>query len=172
MTLSETDIRLRHFVDQMGVLFERSGGSVTMGRIIGHLLVCDPPAQSLAQIGEALQISKGSVSQLTRHLEQMGLIVRVPAPGSQRGSWYQARTGAWHEILREQIALTRLFVELADSGLQVLRREPEVRRDRLLDLRGFYVRMQAEMEEMVERYERDLRERTAAPARAGKKKKR
>jgi DNA-binding transcriptional regulator GbsR (MarR family) len=158
--VTETEIRTRHFIDQMGVLFVRSGGSVSMGRILGHLLVCDPPEQSLAQLGQALGISKGGTSQLTRHLEQMGLILRVPAPDNGRGTWYRVRSGAWAEILREQIALTRLFVELADQGLVLLRDEPKARRERLLDLREFNVTMAEELEEFADKYERRVTKKT------------
>lgn len=153
--MTEHEIRLRHFVDQMGVLFVRSGGSVTMGRILGHLLVCRPAEQSLAQIADALGISKASASQLTRQLEQMGLLVRVAgasAGAGARSTWYRMRSGAWGDILREQIALTRLFVEHAESGLALLGDDP-AETDRLRDLRDFYVEMEDELTEFVKRYE-------------------
>ena len=38
------------FVDRMGLFFELSGGSRTMGRVYGWLLICDPPRQSLTQL--------------------------------------------------------------------------------------------------------------------------
>lgn len=166
--MTEHDIRARHLVDQFGVLFHRSGGSVTAGRILGHLLVCDPPEQSLAQLGEALAISKGAASQLTRHLEQMGLVVRVPAKDGSRGTWYRMRSGAWAEILREQIALTDLFLGLAEEGLELLADAPAARSGRLRDLRDFHLTMKASLEELVERHERDQRAREAPPGGRGR----
>lgn len=134
---------------------------MTAGRILGHLLLCDPPEQSLGQIGEALAISKGAASQLTRHLEQMGLVVRVPAKDGSRGTWYRMRSGAWTEILREQMALTDLFIGLADDGLALLADDPPARGERLRDLREFYVTMNASIEAFVDSYERDQRARGA-----------
>jgi DNA-binding transcriptional regulator GbsR (MarR family) len=160
--VTEQEIRERHFVDQFGVLFVRSGGSVTMGRILGHLLICDPPEQSLVQLADALGISKGSTSQLTRHLEQMGLILRTPGPQGARGTYFRMRSGAWVEILSEQIALTRLFLAVADQGLELLHDQPDARSARLQDLRGFYTVMERELARIVNRYSEDVRIKAAA----------
>lgn len=148
--MHDTDARIRHFVDQMGVLTARSGGSVTLGRIVGHMLICEPPDQSLSQIADALGISKASASQLTRQLEQLRLLVRVPGRG--RSTAYRMPTGNWTEILREQIALAHRFVDLADQGLELVQGGAD-RGERLTDLRGFYLEMAEEMTDFARRYE-------------------
>lgn len=148
--MDEQDIRRRHFVDQMGILMVRSGGSVTMGRILGHMLICDPPEQSLSEIADGLGISKASASMLTRQLEQLGLLTRVPGKG--RSTTYRMPIGNWTEVMREQIALAHLFVDLADQGLDLVKGGSD-EGERLEDLRGFYQEMADEMTDFARRYE-------------------
>jgi hypothetical protein len=147
--VTDAELRQRDFVDRMGILMVRAGAPNMLGRILGHLLVCDPPEQSLTQLVEALGISKGAASQTSRQLEQLGMIERVPGAG--RSSWYRARVGAWSEVLREQVLLIRLFVELAESGLQLPGKAGESG-ERLRDLRAFYVDMEAELLRYADAY--------------------
>ncbi len=47
------------------------------GRMLGWLLICDPPHQSMNAIADVLQASKGSISTMTRLLIQLDLIERT-----------------------------------------------------------------------------------------------
>ena len=44
----------QHFAEEVGLFFERSGMTRMAGRILGWLLVCDPPHQTLNDLAEAL----------------------------------------------------------------------------------------------------------------------
>ncbi|MBA3470937.1 MAG: hypothetical protein H0T53_14985 [Herpetosiphonaceae bacterium] len=60
----------RQFVEKVGLLYEQVGLQRMAGRILGWLLICDPPAQSAADLAAALDASKGSISGITRQLFQ------------------------------------------------------------------------------------------------------
>ncbi len=66
----------------LALFFEEMGFPRMAGRILGWLLICDPPEQSAGQLAGVLQASKGSLSTMTRLLIQMGLVERVGLPGS------------------------------------------------------------------------------------------
>jgi len=52
-TLQLTDTQQR-FIEDMAYLWEKSGGQRMTGRILGWLLICDPPEQSAGEIAEAI----------------------------------------------------------------------------------------------------------------------
>ncbi len=73
-----------HFVEDIGLFFEKMGMPRMAGRILGVLLISDPPAQSITEIAEKLRASKSSVSIMARLLVENGLIERVASPLPRR----------------------------------------------------------------------------------------
>src|SRR5690349_14179002 len=72
------------FIERLGLLAEESGMPRMAGRVLGWLLICEEPRQSFGEIVEALGASKGSISAMTRILQQLGLIERVTQGGDRR----------------------------------------------------------------------------------------
>ena len=83
-----------HFVDDIGLFFEQMGMPRMAGRILGVLLISDPPAQSITEIAEKLKASKSSVSIMARLLVENGLIERVASPVPRR-DYYRFKPGGW-----------------------------------------------------------------------------
>jgi DNA-binding transcriptional regulator GbsR (MarR family) len=84
---------LHHFVAEIGLFFEAAGSTRMAGRMLGWLLVCDPPHQSAGQLAAALHASNGSISMTTRMLIQAGLVDRVSLRGDRR-TYYRLRPHA------------------------------------------------------------------------------
>lgn len=122
------------------------------GKLLGWLLICDPPAQSSAQLAGALGLSKGSVSTGTRLLEQAGLIRRVAAPG-RRERVYEMTPDAVQRVI-EGGNRFREFRELMDRGLAVLSSlgAPASRAGRLREMRDVYAFVERELPKLMERY--------------------
>jgi hypothetical protein len=80
--MSERYYEQKHFVEDMSLYFEQMGLPRMAGRVLGVLLISDPPEQSLNDVAEVLQASKSSMSTTTRLLSEMGLIERVCACAS------------------------------------------------------------------------------------------
>ena len=79
----------RQFLEDFALHMEHHGLPRMAGRILAWLLICDPPEQSMPDLVEVLQASKSSVSTMTRHLIQFGMIERVSLPGERR-DFYRA----------------------------------------------------------------------------------
>lgn len=140
--------RIHQFVERVGLFWENYGSQRMVGRVLGWLLICDPPEQSLGEIAEGVMASKASISTSTRTLELIGLIERVPMRG-QRSTYYRMVEGSWsHMFEAKQVAL-RLFRELAEEGLMVLEEEPPSRRERLQELHDLYEFLEAEMPKII-----------------------
>jgi DNA-binding transcriptional regulator GbsR (MarR family) len=123
------------FVDRIGLFFEMTGGSRTMGRVYGWLLICDPPQQSLTEVAAMLSVSKASVSTVARQLQEGGLIERLPSPTRQHH--YRVTPGGFTTVLNVQMSRMGMGIEAADFGLSLLDDDRKEQRERLEDFRDF-----------------------------------
>lgn len=142
----------QEFVEETGLLFETAGGPRAAGRMLGWLLVCDPPHQSAEQLASALRASSGGVSTSARFLVQAGYVERFGVAGDRR-TYYRVKPGAWTRSLDEQLAAIVRFRRLADRGLQVLDGTPPARRQRLEQMRDLFGFLEERYPALVESYQ-------------------
>jgi len=91
---NKRQVEWQNYVEEVGIIFEQTGLPRMAGRILGWLIIADPPHQSATQITEALIASKGSISTITRLLIQLGLVERISLPGV-RQDYFRIRADAW-----------------------------------------------------------------------------
>ena len=53
------------------------------GRVLGYLLVCDPPEQTIAQLSEALLASRSAITGALDVLERIHAVRRARAAGER-----------------------------------------------------------------------------------------
>lgn len=147
-----------HFIEDCGLFFEQWGLPRMAGRILGWLLICDPPHQSTSDLAEVLQASKGSISMMTRLLLQEDLIERVGVPGDRR-DYYHLKSGAWTQLMMDRLAVVSAIHQLAERGFNLLRGKDDTLRQRLEEIHELYAFVERELPALFERWEE---ERTAA----------
>lgn len=131
------DARLGQFTEAVGVwLAEQAGTPRMAGRVLGWLLVSDPPEQTAAELATALSASKGSISDATQLLVQIRLIERLRLRG-ERSDRFRLRPEAWTERLRHDRSISSFRALLAE-GLSALEGAPAARLRRLEELDAFY----------------------------------
>lgn len=140
---------MQHFVEEVGLLFSELGGQRMMGRVLGHLLVCDPPHQSSAELARALQASTGSISTVTRMLVASAMIERVAMPG-QRATYFRIRPGMWVDHMRQQMSSLRVMRQTAERGMALMADEAPEKAARLREFRDFYVFMERQLPKMFD----------------------
>ncbi|MFB9686678.1 GbsR/MarR family transcriptional regulator [Amycolatopsis plumensis] len=86
------------------------------GRILGWLMICDPPEQSAGQIAEAIGASKASLATNMRVLADAGFVRRRTRPG-ERTSYYRVDDDAWDTVIRRRVAGLAEFRDLAADGI-------------------------------------------------------
>lgn len=153
MDSSETE-----FVDRMGLIMERLGGTRTMGRLHAWLMICDPPDRSLTELAADLGVSKTMVSTTARQLELSGMVERVPT--ATREHRYRTISGGWAEVMRVQLAVVRQSLDTFDLGLSILGDDQPGRRDRLQETRDFFAFALQDGEGMLDRW-KEYRERSS-----------
>ena len=119
-------------------------------RVLGWMLICDPPRQSLGDIAVALGMSRASVSIATRLLQATGLIKRVAVPGT-RGYLFELDP----QIFVGQMNTASPFGALRailDRGIGIVGDENDPRAARLRVARDFYAFVEREIPALIERY--------------------
>jgi DNA-binding transcriptional regulator GbsR (MarR family) len=149
-TLPQMDEKLWQFIDATGDWLSGSYGLPRMtGRVFAWLLVCDPVEQTAAQLAEALDASKGSISGATGMLVRARLVDRLHVRG-ERADRFRLRPDAWEDQIRDQgVEKARPLVA---KGLDALAGEPAWRRARLEELDGFYAWWESRIPALLEEW--------------------
>ena len=144
----------RHFVEDISLYFEQMGLSRMAGRILGVLLVADPPQQSITDLCQVLQASKSAISTSTRLLSEMGLIERVPSPMPRQVS-FRFKPGGWITFVRMHFRLMASLHQIAEQGLDLLRGEAPALRDRLQEAHDVFSLIEQELPGLLTRIEKE-----------------
>ncbi|WP_017718851.1 GbsR/MarR family transcriptional regulator [Kamptonema formosum] len=145
-------IEVKGFIEEVGLLFEFTGLPRMAGRIMGWLLICDPPHQSTGSLAEVLQASKGSISTMTRLLIQAGMVERTGIPGERR-DYFRITLGTWSVLIGQRQAQIAAVRQLAEHGLELLAGEDCHRQARLREMRDFHAFFERELPVLIERWE-------------------
>ncbi len=157
--MNETrQVEERHFVEEFGILFEQAGLPRMAGRILGRLLISDPPHQSTDELAEALLASKGSISTMTRYLIQAGLIERLGLPGV-RHDYFRLRPGALNHLMKQRADQITEFRRLVERALGLLDDKPSLTRQWLEEARDVYAFFEREFAVLAKRWEQEREKR-------------
>jgi DNA-binding MarR family transcriptional regulator len=119
------------FADQVGRFFARQYGvPPATGRVAGWLLLCDPPAQTAAEIADALQMSRSAVGAAVGTLEPQGILRRTRAAGERADRIMVHPSYGVQSI--ESAGEYEALAAIARRGLQVIADAPVERRARLI----------------------------------------
>ena len=156
----EQQVKEKGFVEEVGLFFEQSGLSRMAGRILGWLLLSNPPHQSTDELAEALMASKGSISTMTRLLIQIGLIERISLPGV-RHDYFRIRPGAWEHLLKQSVEQITILRQLAERGLELVEGKTPLTRQGLEEMRDMYAFFEREYPALLERWEQEHKKKQA-----------
>jgi len=148
---TERTVRESHFVEEVGLLADEVGETRMLGRVLGHLLICDPPHQTAPQIAQALDSSRGAVSAAVRQLLRSGIVHKHAVPHS-RSTHVCIQDHPWPDVFARYVAFLRIFVGVADRGLDVMGEDSPERRRRLEHLREFFEYLEREIPPVIDRY--------------------
>ena len=147
--------KTKQFTEEVGIAFEQTGLPRMAGRILGWLLVSDPPHQSMEQLTSALKASKGSISTTTRLLIHHGLIERISLPGI-RHDYFRLHSDTWqHMIGRGLTSEIRMFRQLAERGLGLIGEKTTANSKWLKEMLNVYTFLEQEFPALLERWEKE-----------------
>ena len=156
MAEESIDTDRMQYIEQWGELFEQLGATRIMGRILGWLLICNPPHQTGREFADAIGMSIASISTATRTLAQAAMIERIRIRG-KRSTHFRIRPGMWTQLLKKRLAHTATMRELAQEGLTLLPSSGEESSLRLREIHSYCTFIERELSALVARWEEQWR---------------
>ena len=138
------------FIEEMGQFLGGYGMTPMAGRMWGWLLLCDPPEQTAAQIAEALQASRGSVSGTARILASAGFIRRTTRRGDRR-EYFSSPPEALDSMLSNASVIYRQLRVIADHGLEAAEETPGARA-RMQEFHDVMAFIEVEVPRVIDRF--------------------
>lgn len=151
---SDASSELQQYIEEYGMFAAATGLPRMAGKILGWLMVCNPPYQTAEEIEMALGASKGTVSTMTRLLMQIGFIEKVGIPG-QRRAHYRLKVDAWTQVITNEFSMMRSLRNLAERGLALLAGTPPENQQRLQDMQEVMAFIEREIPGLLERFQRE-----------------
>lgn len=144
-----------HYIEKMGLLMESYGISRMSGRVLGALLVAEPPEQTAEDLAATLQASRSSISVAIRMLEHVGYVDRVSKPG-ERKDYFRNRPNAWSKLAEQQLVAVRAFKAMAEEGLGLLESDDPAASQGLIEMRDFYAFFEREHPKILKHWQEEL----------------
>ncbi|HEY3340788.1 MAG TPA: MarR family transcriptional regulator [Anaerolineae bacterium] len=142
-----------HFIEDIGLFFEQLGMPRMAGRILGVLLISDPPAQSITDIGLRLGASKSSVSVMARFLTEKGLIERVASPMPRR-DYFRFKPGGWILYLQQWMVLLSGLHKITERGLALMDTKPDDLKQRLMEAHALFSYLEEKFPSLLQHMEK------------------
>jgi len=139
-----------HFIEDIGLYFEQMGLPRMAGRILGVLLISDPPSQSITDLGDRLHASKGSISIMARLLMERGLIERVASPIPRR-DYYRFKPGGWSIYMRQWLGLMSGLHQITERGLALMVDKPDPLKERLQEAHDLFSNIEQEFPSILQK---------------------
>lgn len=139
-----------HFIEDIGLYFEQMGLPRMAGRILGALLISDPPSQSITDLGERLHASKSSISIMARLLMERGLIERVASPMPRR-DYYRFKPGGWSIYMRQWLGLMSGLHQITERGLALMANKSDPLKARLQEAHDLFSNIEQEFPSILQK---------------------
>ncbi|MGO1055523.1 GbsR/MarR family transcriptional regulator [Crossiella sp. CA198] len=140
--------------EQLALTLSKGGLQRMTARVMSALLFAEQETITAGELAERLRISPGTVSTAIKNLTVVGLIERVPAPGSRR-EHFRFREGAWAILMSGQNEMIQVMQDAAEQGIAAAG-EHSIAGRRLVEMRDFYAYLMAELPAIIQRW-RDSR---------------
>ena len=152
----------RRFAEEFGMVGERLGMPRMNARVLGWMLICDPPTQSIGELARELGVSRASISIATRLLEASGVIRRVAEPGT-RGYRFELDTGFFTGQMNAGNPFGALR-EALERGVRMAGGERDPRAARLREARDFYAFAERAVPDVIAQYRAERTARNGGSA--------
>lgn len=142
---------MREAAEKLALTLSGGGGMQrSTARVLTALLYTEQDTMTAADLCAELSISSGAVSTAIKHLMPVGLIERVPAPGSRRDH-YRFRAGAWAALMSQQNTMLATMRDSAQEGIDATGPDT-VTAWRLHEMQDFYTFMLNELVPLIDRW--------------------
>lgn len=136
--------------ERLALTLTEGGLQRMAARTLAVFLFTDAETVTMGEIADQLGVSAGSVSGSVKSLLSVGLIERLPAPGSRR-EHYRLREDAWATLFSTQNTVVQLMLQAAETSIATTAANDPAHR-RLSQMRDFYQFLFQEIPTLLDRW--------------------
>ncbi len=151
---------LRAAVAQSAAVLTNAGFPRMPARVLMALLVADAGGLTASELAVQLGVSAAAISGAVRYLAQIGILHRVPQPGSRRDRW-EFLDDAWYTALMAKSPVYGVIAELGDRAADAIGDETAAGAARAREMARFYRFIDSRMPELMREWA-ELRGRKSA----------
>jgi len=133
------------FVEDMAAFLLVNSTPRAVQRVLGWMVVCEPPEQTASDIQESLELSAGSVSAAARSLCDVGMLERSTRPGDRR-IYYRLREHAWEKALAARFRDLKEVRRVTERAIDAVGGDAD---ERLSQMRDTYALVEAGIDELL-----------------------
>ena len=112
--------QIKAWVERVAAAFAQHFGLPPItGRILGWLLICDPPEQSAGEIADAIGASRASLTTSMRLLTVGELVRRSHRPG-ERTTYFRIDDDAWEKVIRQRITAMASLRDITEEAMALV----------------------------------------------------
>ncbi|MEO3811536.1 helix-turn-helix domain-containing protein [Sphaerisporangium sp. B11E5] len=137
--------------ERLALVLTEGGLQRMSARALAVFLFTDADTVTMGDIADRLGVSAGSVSGAVKALLTVGLIERLPAPGSRR-EHYRLRDDAWPTLFSTQNTVVHVMLQAAKTGIATTT-SGDPAHARLTRMHDFYEFLLGELPGLLRRWE-------------------
>ncbi len=112
--------QIQNWVERVAAAFAQHFGLPPItGRILGWLLICEPPEQSAGEIADAIGASRASLTTSMRLLTAGEFVRRRHRPG-ERTTYFRIDDDAWERVIRQRIIGMASLREITEDAMALI----------------------------------------------------
>ncbi|HIW63647.1 MAG TPA: hypothetical protein H9881_14405 [Candidatus Stackebrandtia excrementipullorum] len=152
--------KVLEYIERFALVLNTSGLPRMPARVFAFTLADDATEYTAAELAAGLRVSTAAISGAVRYLVDVGMLVKGRKPGSRADHYAISDQDLWSSIMFQQQHLLAAFRDVAEEGVDVLGVQ-SVGGRRLWETKEFFVFMEAEQHNLLQRWEAHLAEAKA-----------
>jgi DNA-binding transcriptional regulator GbsR (MarR family) len=159
MNMAENKIKEQ--VEKIGVVCDKDGFPPLAGRLLGFLMLAEPPHKTFDEITEFLQASKSAVSNTLKFLETQEMIEYITFPGDRK-RYFRMRVTEWHQVILSKMDWLRMMQNQVAQVLKIRSDQYTEFNEGLQNMHELYEIFIEEMPLVVEKWKMRIAKRKQA----------
>ncbi|WP_018722424.1 GbsR/MarR family transcriptional regulator [Salinispora fenicalii] len=140
----------RDAAERLALTLTKGGMQRMLARVLAALLFAESETVTAGDLCQWLQASSGTVSMSVKALSSVGLIERVPVPGSRR-EHFRFRDSAWAILMSSQNEVVKAMQEEAERAIEAVGADTRAGQ-RLREMHDFYSYLMTELPAVIDRW--------------------
>ena len=108
--------KVKDLVERIGIVCDKDGMPPLAGRMVGFLMLAEPPHKTFDEIAEFLQASKSAISTTLRFLEGQGMVEYITFSGDRK-RYFRLSVDSWGKVILGKMEFLKMMRERVNMVL-------------------------------------------------------